>query len=148
MAQTEEALSMAAAKVYWSDDGSTWKDISGYANSVEDATQERNTGVGYTFDGDTGIIKVGKRVPLNLKFNLVHAEEAGGLEELRPYFEAGSAVYFLWIPKGSTAGNFKYTTEAGYIDSFPYPAGDAESGDPVAAQVGFITPAVTKGTVS
>lgn len=125
-----------------------WTDISGQANSVEDAAQERNTGVVYTFDGDTGIIKRGKRTPMNLKFNMVYAEEATGIEGIRPYFEAGSVVYFLWIPKGSTAGNFKYTTPAGYINSFPYPAGNAENGDPVVGQIGFTCPFVTKGTVA
>lgn len=147
MAQTTGATAATDLDVYWSANGSTWTEISGYANAVSDANQTRKVGETYTFDGDTAILGKGKREPIDLKVQIVYAEEAqSAWEALRPYFEAGSAVYFMWAPKGSTAGNYKFTTAAGYISDWPYPSGEADPGDPILIEFTFRTPSVTKGT--
>lgn len=148
MAQTSDGLSMVDCKVEYSTNGTTYNDISGFSGSVEGTEQTRQTGVVYTFDGDVAIIRAGKREPLELTFNIVYTEGTGDpWELLRPYFEAGSAVYFRYSPKGGDATEFQFTSGAGYIISFPYPGGTSEGGDPVMQAWTFQTPQVTKAVV-
>ena len=149
MAQTTGGLSMAIAKLEFSSNNSDWTDISGTSGNVQGTDQSRQSGEGYTFDGDTAIVTAGKREPMELQFDVVYTEgTAEAWELIRPYFEAGSAVYFRWSPKGGDSTEFQYTGDAGYITSFPYPAGDAASGDPIMGTWTYKTPKVTKAAVA
>jgi hypothetical protein len=149
MAQTTDGLSMVDCQIEYSTNGADYTDISGFGGSVEGTEQTRQTGLVYTFDGDTAIIRAGKREPLELQFNIVYTEGTGDpWEILRPYFEAGSAVYFRWSPKGGDSTEFQFTTDAGYITSFPYPGGTAEGGDPIMGTWTHQTPKVTKAAVA
>jgi len=148
MAQTTGGMSMVINKLEFSTNASDWTDISGSSGSVDGAEQSRQSGEAYTFSGDTAIVRAGKREPMELGFNIVYTvSTADAWEICRPYFEAGSAVYFRWSPEGGEAGDFQFTSAAGYITSFPYPSGEAGAGDPVMESMTFRTPYVTKATV-
>jgi len=148
MAQMTGALPMTDARIEYSLNGSAYVDCSGYANEINPGEQTRKTGVVYTFDGDTGIIKAGKREPMDLEFTMVYEEGTSSpWEVLRPYFEAGSAVYFRYGPKGTSSGSYRFTADAGIITKFPYPSGKPEDGDPVVVAITLQTAKLTKGTV-
>jgi len=149
MAQTTNGFSFTDCKVEYSTNGSDYTDLSGTASVVEGGDQPRISGEGYTFDGDTALVTYGKREPMELTFGYVHTEgTAEAWELLRPLFEGGSTCYFRWSPKGGNTDDFQYTTDAGQIIRFPYPVGDASSGDPVMGNVVFKTPKVTKSAVA
>jgi hypothetical protein len=142
------AIAMTDARMEYSLNGSTWSDCSGYANEIAAAEQTRKTGVTYTFDGDTAIIKAGKREPIDLEITVVYEEGTSSpWEVMRPYFEAGSAVYFRYGPKGTSTGSYRFTADPGYITKWPYPVGKPDTGDPVVVALTLQTARLTKGTV-
>lgn len=148
MAQTTTAMSFAAANIGFSNDGSSWTDASGYAGMVQVEGGERVTGAAYTADGDTAIIKAGKRGPLTVRARIVYTEAADeGYDDANDAYEAGSAFYLRWSPGGGASGDLGYTTSAGYIKQPVYPSGDVESGDPITVEVVLECASVTESTV-
>ena len=149
MAQTTDAISFKNVKVEVSTDGTTWTDISGFANSVEIGGGDRQTGEVYTFDGDTAIITTGKREPLEITVKAVYTEGANDpFEVVRAAYEGGTSLYVRWSPKGGTTGDFQFESDAGYVTNAIYPQGEAGSGDPVVVEFTVKTPKVTKGVVA
>ncbi len=146
MAQVDSslAMSMVAALVYTSTNGTTWVDVSGYANSVEQGEISRASGAVYTFDGDKAIIKAGKLAPLDLKFTFVYTEDTGGpFTILLALAQAagGGATYLRWLPK---SGGKVYTTDAGIITKLSLPGGKADDANPVVFSMTLQTPYVTQ----
>jgi hypothetical protein len=148
MAQTTSGMSGANMYVGWSTDNSTFTDISGSSNSVEVTGGERITGVAYTFDGDTPILKAGKRGPITATVRGVYTEHANQLYTVaKTAYEAGTVIYVRWSPGGGDAGDFGYTTAAAYVKNPPYPGGAAESGDPILTEVQVECVLVTQSTI-
>ncbi len=149
MAQTTGAISFKDVKVEISPDNSVWTDISGFASTITVDGGERATGVKYTFDGDTAILRSAKRGPLTITTNIAYTEGASDpTEVIRAIYEAGSDFYERWSPKGGDSTEFLYTSDAGVVKSPLYPSGDAESGDPVMVDFVLETPKVTKSAVA
>lgn len=149
MAQTTSALSAKSAKVEISTNGSSWTDISGVASAVEPGTATRQSGEAYTFDGDTAIITGGKREPVELEVKIVYTEGASdGFEVVRAAFEAGTALYVRYSPKGGTTGNFMFTSDSGLVVDFNYPTIDAEEAAPILTDFTVKTAKVTKSVVA
>jgi len=149
MAQTEGGISFVDCKVETSPDDSVWTDISGFNASVALGGGSRQTGEAYTFDGDTAIIKGGKREPLEITVRVVYTEGASDpFEVVRALYEAGSDFYVRWSPKGGDSSEFLFTSDAGIITNPPYPSGEAGSGDPVMIEFTLKTPKVTKSVVA
>ena len=149
MAQTTAAISFGDCKVEVSPDNSNWTDISGFSSTVTLDGGERMTGTKFTFDGDTAILRSGKRGTLTATINLAYTEGASDpVEVIRAIYEAGSDYYARWSPKGGDQAEFLYTTDAGVVKQPLYPSGDAESPDPVMVDLVLETPAVTKSAVA
>ena len=149
MAQTTGGISFKDVKAETSPDNSNWTDISGFASSVTVDGGERATGVKYTFDGDTAILRSAKRGPLTVTMNIAYTEGASDpTEVIRAIYEAGSDYYLRWSPKGGDSSEFLYTTDAGIIKQPLYPGGEAESPEPVMVNIVLETPKVTKSAVA
>lgn len=149
MAQTTAAISFADCKVEGSPDGSNWTDFSGFASSVAIDGGERTTGIKYTFDGDICILRSAKRGPLTMTVSVAYTEGAAGpTEVIRAIYEAGSAYYLRFSPKGGDQAEFLYTSAAGVVKNPLYPGGEAESGDPVMVDIILETPSITKSAVA
>jgi len=137
MAQTTNAVAMACGKLEISINNADWTDISGESQSVEGTEQTRISGEGYTFDGDTAIIKGGKREPLELTIVIVYTEEdSEAYEVAREIFETegcGTDFYVRYSPRGGNAGDEQITTGTGSLISFTYPPMDATAGGPILA---------------
>jgi len=130
-----------------STNGSSWTDLS------DSATVEIPTGSGkrpttslrpYGFDVD--IIVPGRRPPLKLIITYNYADAAIDTTILTAY-EAGSAFYVRFAPRGNAPGNFLYTSDAGIITSPPTPEGQRHSGTTVLARFTFETPKTTRTTI-
>jgi len=151
MTQTTEKVSMAASKVSVSINDSDWDDISGQAQSVEVPAQVRKSGEAYTFDGDTALVTGGKREPVEVTVKIIYNEESDEAFEIaRAEFEAddGDAFYVKWSPLGGSGGNYEYSTGAGELVSFEYPAADASSGDPVLVSFTVKSAKITQASIS
>ncbi len=149
MTQTTDGITLKDCKVEISTDGSSYTDISGFANQVTLGGGARMSGEAYTFDGDTAIIGTGKREPIEVTVRCVYTEGTGDpFETVRAVYEAGSALYVRWSPKGGDSGEAQYTTDEGVVTAFGYPAGEAASGDPVVFEFTVKTAKITKSTVA
>lgn len=149
MTQLSAAISLRDCKVEISTNGTTWTDISGAASSVEVGGGDRQTGEVYTFDGDTALITFGKREPLEITVKTVYTEGTSeAYETVRAAYEAGTSLYIRWSPRGGSAGNFQFATDAGVVTGAVYPVGEAGSGDPVVVGFTVKTPKVTKSVVA
>jgi len=149
MAQTTGGISFKSNKIEISTNGTTWADISGFANSVSVDGGDRQTGEAYTYDGDTAIIAIGKREPVEVTVRVVYTEGTGDpFETVRAAYEGGTNLYVRWSPKGGTAGNFQFATGAGYVTAFGYPVGEAGSGDPVLVEFTVMAASITKSAVA
>ena len=154
MAQTTDAISFVAATVEYNTTGTTWTAMSGFSASVAMSGGDRNTGEAYTFDGDTPIVRAGKRTPIDVMVRYVYTEGASDpFEILRAQYETagGAQCNIRWSPIG-TSGDFLYTsdtaTNGSHLVTFPYPGGEAEPGDPVLLEFVVRTQDITKATVA
>jgi hypothetical protein len=152
MAQTASAMSFKDCEVkYTTDGGTTWTDASGFASVVTVSGGERNSAEAYTFDGDVAIIGKGKRAPLNVTATVIYTEgSTDPFSVLLPYYQAGSSVGLRWTPRGlsSASGEWVYTsTYTGSVfKSLSYPAGEANSANPLTVQVTVLTPSIATST--
>lgn len=148
MAQTTGGMSANAMYVGLSTDGSTWTDVSGYANNVVPSGGERQTGEAFTFDGNTPIVKYGKLGYITVTITGVYTEEANKLYALaKAAYEAGSALYARWSPGGGDSGDYGYTTSVGTVVNPVYPAGSADTPDPILIEVVMNVGSITQSTI-
>ena len=154
MAQTTAGLTFCAARVEVATDAACtpWTDISGYGASVAVSGGDRAFGTQHTFDGDTPIVKAGKRAERLVTVRYAYTEEAdpAPFEKLRAQYETecGGGLCVRWFPKGKgAAANFKFETGNTFISKFSLPEGDAESTDIVMGEFEVPAASITKGTV-
>ena len=153
MAQTTHGLSFFAATVDVSGNNSDWTELEGYGISVAVSGGDRNAGDANTFDGDTPIVKSGKRTPIDVVVRYVYTEEtaaSGGAfaTVLAQYETAGGALYLRYSPRGYTSDYFEFTTGLGIVTTFKYPQGEAAPGDIVDGEFTVRTGVLSQGTVS
>lgn len=137
MAQTTAAVANACAKVWVSNDGVTFTDISGTAQSIQDTEQTRMSGEAYTFDGEGPIVKRGKKEPMETKVVIVYTEtDAEAYQQIRARFEESGcnvAFYLRYSPRGGNADDEQLTSGEGILTAFTYPPLDASSAAPILA---------------
>jgi hypothetical protein len=151
VAQTTDGLSFVDAQVEYSTDGSSFADISGFANTVEVSGGERSAGETYTADGDIAILTFGKRAPVDIVYTCVFTEGATDpFERFRGYHQTadGSQVVLRWSPAGGGGTGFFSFTGTGKITDAPWLGGDAESPDPLMFAVGLRTAELLKGVTA
>lgn len=145
MTQTTGAISFKSCKIEASVNGSSWTDISGFANEITVEGGERQTGEENTFDGETPILLAGKRGSYTIKAKIVYTEGASDPQEVaRAAYEAASAYYLRWSPKGQSTGTFLYTSSVGVLTSHTYPGGNAKSGEIVLMDLTLKCGTITK----
>jgi hypothetical protein len=144
MAQTTGSVSGAAATVsiYVT---SAYVDISGSSQSIDAVTASVVTGDAYTFDGNFGIITVGKYEPVEVTVNILYTETAAeAFQSVRALFEARTATQLKWLPLGAASGADQYETRTvGFITSMDYPPIDASSAGPVMVSFTIRAPGIT-----
>ena len=146
MAQTADGMSFIAARVFVSADNITWVDVSGHGAAISPGGGDRATGEQHTFDGDTPIIKAGKRAATELTVRYVYTEEAADpFEVVRAQYETvGGELYVQYSPKDG----FWYKTGAAILTSFGYPAGEAGGGAVVLCEFMVKSASLTKAAAS
>lgn len=148
MAQTTTALQSAKdAFLEVSANGTTWTDISGIANSISFGGGDRASGEAYTFNGDTAIVGMGKRAPIETTFSIVY-DEAAPYTTIEGYYKAGTWCYFRYTPHGDNPGDTTFTSQSGPIINCPPPNGEASGGDPLTLEFTHRCAYWTKGTLT
>lgn len=138
MPRTTEAISMVAADVEVSQDGSTWIDLSPYGSSVGLSGGDRRTGEINVFDDERPIVRAGKKASQDITVRFAYTEETGGpFDEVREWDDTeGGVIYVRYWPKGKVTGNYVFETYPnGIITSFQDPGGEAGSGEVVLCEI-------------
>lgn len=148
MTQTTGGMSPTNMYVGISADNSSWTDVSGYANSVEIDGGERQTGNVFTFDGDTAIIKAGKRDPITVTVRGVYTEASAQFyDKVMAAYIAGSSFYVRWSPGGGDSGDLGYTTSEGIVKNAPYPAGATDDAAPILVELVLECSSITEAAI-
>lgn len=150
MAQTTGALSGRAIKVEYSTNSSDFTDMSGHSASIEVSGGDRMSGEAYTFDGDTAIVAIGKREPLEIEGNAVYTiSSADPFRVLEALYVAGTPLKVRWIfTSSATTADWRFTSATGYLTNVAYPGGEAEPGDPIMFGWTLKTPSISSAVVA
>lgn len=149
MAQTTGAVSFKAATLELSTNNSDWTDYCGTFNKIKPKGGDRKSGAVHTACGDKPVMTVGKKEPVSLEVDIVYTEVSTELFTVADgWKDNATAVYMRWTVKGTATGNYRYTTDAGYITECPPPAGDADKADPVVVTFTLETPGYTRAAIS
>lgn len=140
MTQTTGAINAVNGKIEVSANGSSWTDISGSTNKVEEVPQEADTGEAATLEGDYMIPTAGKFKPVELAITVLYTEVAN---EAWSFFNtqravAGRPIYVRYSPAGGASGDKRFftangagTATPGRITKFTFPRSDAGEASPV-----------------
>jgi len=152
MTQTTGGMSFIAADVAVSADNSTWLDLTPFATTVGVEGGTRKTGQVNTFDGDTPIVKAGKRESVKVTVRYVYTEDAadtGAFETVRTQYEtAGGLLYVRYSPQARATDVFEFTTGAAIVTDFTYPQGECGDGEPLCDEFTVECAKLTKAAVS
>lgn len=149
MAQTTDAITFEDCTVEISTNGSSWTNISGWANSVSLSGGERQTGETYTFDGEFAIVRRGKAQPFDVQINVVYTEPGGDpFDTIESAFSNGTDLYCRWAPKGYVSTNNLFTTGVGIVTANPFPTGESGNGEPVVFQLNLKCGTITKSVIA
>lgn len=148
MTQLASAVSLRDCVVEVSTNGTTWTVISGATASVEVSGGDRQTGEVYTFAGDTALLTVGKREPIEVTVKIVYSEGTSeAFEIVRAAYEAGTALFVRWSPRGGLSGQARYTSTEGRVTSFGYPAGEVGAG-PILTEFTVRVTSITRSLIA
>ena len=131
------------------DGGTTWVNISGQTNSLEVGGGDREIGTFFDAANDTPTLGAGKRNALELQTHVKYTEtdsEAQGV--LASAYENATEILYRYSPKGGASGDRLYTSDAGYVQSHPYPGQEVESGDPLRLEFTIMVGKLTKSVVA
>ena len=149
MAQATNQITLRDLEISLSTNGSSWTDISGFANSIGIGGGDREIGEFFTADGDIPVLGAGKRAALELTVKILYTE--GGSDPyttVRSAYENATALYVRFSPKGGDSGEFMFTSAAGYVMNAVYPQGEVQSGEPTPVEFILKTPSLTKSDVA
>lgn len=149
MAQATGQITFRDCQIDISINGTTWTDISGYANSIGVGGGERSIGEFFTADGDTPLLGAGKRSALEITSKIVYTEGASDpFETIRQAYENTTPFYIRFSPKGGDVGEFMFTSGSGIVKNAPYPQGEVQEGEPTSIEFTVVVPSLTKSVVS
>lgn len=131
------------------DGGSNYTNISGQSNSLTVGGGDREIGSFFDAQNDTPTLGAGKRQPLELGLRVKYTEtdaEAQGV--LASAYENATETIVRYSPKGGNTGDRVYTSDAGFVQTNPYPGQEVESGDPMRLEFTIIVPKLTKSVAA
>ncbi len=127
--------------------GATWTSLtdSGTVEIVTGTGKRRTTDL-HPYGYDVAIIVPGRREPLQLIITY-DCQDAARDNTIRQAYEAHSAFYVRYAPRGNATGNFLYTSDPGLVTSPPYPEGQRHSGTIVLNRFTFTAAQFTKSVI-
>ena len=134
MTQDTGGLNFCAATVEYSTNFSDWTAISGFAVAIAVAPAERAVGTQSTFDGDTKVVRGGKREIQDLTVRIMYTETTTDpfLTFVTQFETAcGGQLDLRYTVDAGTAGDYQFTTDQNntVFKTLGYPQGEADSPD-------------------
>jgi len=158
MAQTTGAVVFTGALIeYTIDGGTTYTDISGFGKVVTVEGGERNRGEYFTADGDTPILKAGKRtkqtVTVDAVYTVTLTDPYKVIRDIHITAGGGTTTTIPMIrfsPGGGNTGDMQFVTNANnrVLVNITDPQGDVEPGDIIPFQVVVDTADLTQTVVA
>lgn len=141
------AYTMKNCKVEFSTNGSTWTDVSTDANSVTMSGFDLETEAVGVFGDTKKQQTVGGYAIGTITIRAMYAETTSSAWGLAHTAYTGrSGLYVRWSPRGGTTGQYKFTSDLGYVKSPVWPTGE-DGAAALMPEVVLETPFVTQGTV-
>ena len=141
------AYTMKNCKVEFSTNNSTWVDISDEANSVSMSGFELETEATPVFGESKKVQTVGGYGIGTVTIRSMYAETTGGAWGLaHTAYTTPSAIYVRWSPRGGTTGQYRFSSDAGYVKNPVWPVGE-DGAAAIMPEVVIETPFVTQTTV-
>lgn len=142
------AYTMKNCKVEFSADASTWVDISDEANSVAMSGFELETEATPIFGDAKKVQTVGGYGIGTVTIRSMYAETTGGAWGLAHAAHTNrTTLYVRWSPRGGTTGQYRFTSDAGYVKSPVWPVGE-DGAAAIMPEVVIETPFVTQTAIS
>lgn len=150
MAQITGVETWVDASVWYSEDDTTWTDISGYCAGVSIGGGGRNKGQAFTFEGDYAVIGKGKRQPVDVTVNAAYTEGATDLFTIARTAAEGKTQFQLrFSPEGGDAAEFIFSTDTdSFITNEIVPVGTADSADPAFFEISVFSRRLIKGSAT
>jgi len=161
MAQTTTAVSQSNFEVQFSDDGTSWTDVSGVATSVSVSGHEQQIGSINTATGDGPIVTASQKYSAaDITVSMVYTKtsEEGFDMAMDQWESTDKVIYVRYAPEGgigTVVGNdvFTLSNAAGSAFAAPIvsilpPALDAGTGEPAMVSLTVRAPKVTRGTTT
>ena len=127
-AQTTGAISWELNQLEISTDGpSTWTDVSGSTNQVDNTGGDVSTAVAYTHTQMSPLVGYGPAALREVHITGLYTDSATeAFELLRAAYKNRTDIWVRYTPKGVTTGNKRYVTDTrGRITKFKEPSGSA-----------------------
>jgi hypothetical protein len=135
-------------KVELSADNSSWTDVSIDANMLTVDGFDLETEGTPVFGQGKRLQTVGNWELGTITVRALYAESTSAAWGLaNTAFEGRSALYVRWSPKGGSTGNYRFTSDAGYIKQ-PVWAGGEANASPIMPEIVLETPWITQSTIA
>lgn len=148
-AQTTGAISWEIAELEMSTDGpSTWINISGSTNQVDNTGGDVATAVAYTHTSFVPLVGYGPAALRQIHVTGLYTESATeSFKYLRDAYQNRTDIWLRFSPKGIYSGTKKYTTRTrGRITSFKEASGQAGTANFVPLDCTWTGVALDEGT--
>ena len=140
-------LTMKNCKVEFSTNNSTWTDVTSETNSVAMSGFDLETEATGIFGQAKKDQTVGGYAIGTITVRSMYAENTTGAWGMaHSAWVNRTALYIRWSPRGGTTGNYRYTTDAGYVKSPVFPVGE-DGAAAIMPEVVLETPFVTQTTI-
>lgn len=134
-------------KVELSTDASTWTDVSVDSNMVSIDGFDLETEGTPVFGQGKRLQTVGNYELGTITVRALYAESTSSAWGLaNTAFEGRSAIYVRWSPKGGSTGQYRFTSDAGYVKSPVWASGEADA-KPIMPEIKIETPWITQSTI-
>jgi hypothetical protein len=141
------AYTMKNCKIELSTNNSTWTDISSETNSVAMSGFELESEATGVFGQAKKEQTIGGYAIGTVTVRSMYAESTTGAWGLAHAAHTNrTALYVRWSPRGGTTGQYRYTTDAGYVKSPVWPVGE-DGAAAVMPEIVLETPFVTQTTI-
>jgi len=141
------AYTMKNCKIELSTNNSTWTDISSDTNSVSMSGFELESEATGVFGQAKKEQTIGGYAIGTVTVRSMYAESTTGAWGLaHAAYTNRTALYVRWSPRGGTTGQYRYTSDAGYVKSPVWPVGE-DGAAAVMPEIVLETPFVTQTTI-
>jgi hypothetical protein len=141
------AYTMKNCKVEFSTNGSTWTDISSDSNAVSMSGFDLETEAVGVFGDAKKVQTAGGYAIGTITVRAMYAESTTGAWGMAQAAHTNrTALYVRWSPRGGTTGQYRFTSDSGYVKSPVWPVGE-DGAAAIMPEVVIETPFVSQTSI-